>query len=370
MGHEVYYLFGFAAVLFLLVAAMRSFALHRYRHLLDPDAPQSFRDGCARGVYAERRTEIGLIPGVHGLSQPSKVQISMETPIPIRIEAHTESMAIAVRKVVGVVDDRTLGIDDLDRRFALQFDDRLKTRAIFERTEARQSLLALADLGADFFLVSNGTMTVEIPARFVLLPRRESIRQVMAAMRTLALAAESALSITRPEISWKPGAVLATEPEPLDPWPASRPSGRIIRSPVFLATFFIAMILGFLIVGSFWDFNGRVPWEARLLTVTSRLPHVALLAGIGALVAALFVPRRPLLWAFQVSWPLVAHAALVGVVYFALRASGVPELQQALGQELEMIPAGFGTAAAAAGVGLGSGFAGAVLGKRLSRMSS
>jgi hypothetical protein len=105
------------------------------------------------------------------------------------------------------------------------------------------------------------------------------------------------------------------------------------------------------------------------MTVTSRLPNVALLAGAWGLLAALLVPTRPLLWAFQVSWPLVVHAGIVGVVYVLLRASGIPEIQQALGQELEMIPAGLGTAAAAAAAALGSGFAGAILGRRLSRMS-
>ncbi len=329
MGREVYFILGLAAVLLLLVAAMRSYFLGRYRALIDPDAPNSFQDCCIRGIYLERRTEIGLIPPVQGISQPSKVQISMETTVPIRIEAHRES------------------------GFAFQLDDRPRTHAILARPEARESLLALADLGADFILVTNGTLTVEMPAPFVLLPRRDRIRSVMAAMSAFALAAESVLSVGNPDASWRPAG------DPLETRPAASPSGRLITSPVSLATFFVAMSLGFFIVGSFWDFNGAVPWETRLMNVTSRLPHVALLAGAWALLAALLVPARPFLWAFQVSWPLVAHAVIVGIVY----------VQQALGQDLEMIPAGLGTAAAAAGAALGSGFAGAVLGTRLSRMS-
>ena len=185
--------------------------------------------------------------------------------------------------------------------------------------------------------------------------------EVLAAMRTFLSAAESALSIPPPTIS-------TPESEPLNPWPASQSSGSTITSPLLIGTFFVAIGLAIWIVGSFWDFNGRVPWQSRLDLVTARLPYVALLAGAWALLVTLFVPKRPLLWAFQVSWPLVLHAALVGGVYLAIRASRVPELQQALGAELAMIPAGLGTAAAAAGVGLGGGFAGAILGKRLSSM--
>jgi len=370
MGREVYYIFGFAAAILFLVAAMRTYFLRRYRGLIDPDAPNTLRDGCIRGIYLERRAEIGLIPPVHGLQQPSKVQISMETTVPIRIEAYKESMAVFVRKAVGVTGDRKLGIEDLDRRFALQFDDRSRTLSILNRPEARESFLSLADHGVDFILLTNGTLTAEVPAPFILLPRRERIRQVMADMRMFALAAESALSVPSPDASWRPAdAAPLRAPEELQTWPAASPSARLITSPVFLATFFMAMTLGFLIVGSFWDFNGTIPWQTRLLTVTSRLPHVALLAGAGGLLAALLVPARPFLWAFQVSWPLVVHAGIVGVVYALLRASGVPEVQQALGQELEMIPAGFGTAMAAAGAALGSGFAGAILGRRLSRMT-
>ena len=182
----------------------------------------------------------------------------------------------------------------------------------------------------------------------------------------------SALSVKSPDASWEPSEVTPLRDatlEPLHTWPTSRPSARLISSPVFLATFFMAMILGFFVVGSFWDFHGTVPWETRLMTVTSRLPHLALLAGACGLLAALIVPARPILWAFRVSWPLLVHAGIVGVVYVLLRASGVSEVQQALGAELEMIPAGLGTAAAAAGAALGSGFAGAALGARLSRMS-
>jgi len=372
MGREAYFILGFAAIVLFLVAAMRSYFLRRYRALIDPDAPNSLDDGCIRGIYMERRTEIGLVPPVHGISQPSKVQIAMETTVPVRIEAYRESMAIAVRKVAGVVGDRKLGIEDLDRRFALQFDDRPRTLSILQRAEARESLHALADLGADFVLLTSGTLTVEVPAPFVLLPRRDRIRSVMAAMRMLALVAESALSVKSPDASWEPSEVTPLRDatlEPLHTWPTSRPSARLISSPVFLATFFMAMILGFFVVGSFWDFHGTVPWETRLMTVTSRLPHLALLAGACGLLAALIVPARPILWAFRVSWPLLVHAGIVGVVYVLLRASGVSEVQQALGAELEMIPAGLGTAAAAAGAALGSGFAGAALGARLSRMS-
>src|SRR5258706_16318783 len=109
MGREAYFILGFAAIVLFLVAAMRSYFLRRYRALIDPDAPNSLDDGCIRGIYMERRTEIGLVPPVHGISQPSKVQIAMETTVPVRIEAYRESMAIAVRKVAGGGGGRELG---------------------------------------------------------------------------------------------------------------------------------------------------------------------------------------------------------------------------------------------------------------------
>jgi len=362
MGQGLFFLLGAMAIVLLLVVAMRKVSLHRYAYLLDPDAPQVLSDAVIRGLHADRNTQIGLIASNPSMHVPSKVQITLGTSLPIRIQARPESMAVAVRKVVGVVEDRVIGDDELDRRFALAFDDRKATRAIADRFEARQSLVALADLGADSILLSNGLLTVELPAPFVVLPRRERIRQVLAAMRTFLSSAESALSLERPAPSW--------EPTPVDPWPASRPSSHSITGPVFLATFIVGMAIAIWIVGSFWDFNGRVPWQVRLDRVVDRLPLIAVLSGVAGLIATMFVPRKPLLWAFQVSWPLVAHAALVGALYFVLRGSGVPELEQALGQELEMIPAGFGTAAAAAGMGFGGGVAGAVLGKRLSRMAS
>ena len=361
MGSEVYVLFVVAAALSLFLAATRVLALRRYRDLLDPHAPQASSGGSVRGVRADRRTQIGLIGPARGVRQYPKVQITIETSVPLRIEAYSQSLAIVARKVLGVVEDRSLGLEDLDRRFALQFDDRARTRAILERPEAGGSLLALADLGAEFVLLTNGTLTVEIPVKFVIFPSRDRIQSVLETMFTFASSGESALGTPRPAAPSGD-----TELAPLESWPAAQPSGSVISWPIHLATLFIAMTLAIWILGSFWDFNGRVPWRTRLLTVSERLPGVALLAGAGALLAALLLPKRPLRLAFQVSWPLVFHAGLVGLVYVVLRMSGVPELREALGKELEMIPEGLKTAGAAAGVALGSGFAGAIVGKRLS----
>src|SRR5258705_1673471 len=340
MQQTMYWLFGFAIAVLFLVAASRYIALRRYASLVDPDAMR-FRDGTVRGIYSGRKIDIGLVPSDLGIPKPAKVQLSIECATPIRIEARPKSLATLFRRAVGIYGDRETGIDALDRRFLIQCDGRTRTETAVARIEAQQSLLTLADLGADLVLLTNGRLTVEMPMTFILPPRAERVRQALSAMHTLASATESALSVPSPDATTA-GCIVATpvavDPVASDLWSASRASGATIASPVSLATFFIAMTIGFLILSSFWDFNGRVPWEARLALVQDRLPVVALLACAGGFLSAFLVSRGPLFWAFQVSWPLVIHAMLVGALYLVLRESGVPEIVQALHVELRAIP--------------------------------
>jgi hypothetical protein len=139
--------------------------------------------------------------------------------------------------------------------------------------------------------------------------------------------------------------------------------------PARIAVFFLAMGSAFLIVGSLWNFNGRIPSATRLALVEARLPTLALLATAGGFVSTLVARRRPALWALELSWPLIVHAMIAGAIYLVLRQSGVPEIREALGGELEAIPAGTRTAALAAAIGFGGGFVGALVAQRFDRHS-
>ncbi len=345
---------GIAASLAFLVAAVRFFAFRGYASLLD--APQDTRGGRIHGTHSGRSADIGFVSSDRGSHKPGKVQLSLACTAPLRVEAYRTSLAVSLRTAIGILSDRKTGIEDLDRRFAFQFDDRSKMEALLGRPEVQQGFHALADLGADFILLTNGHLTIEIPMTFVLPPGRGRVSEALATMHTLASATESAL----------PAAAPAPSSDLEDLWPASPTSSASVSAPTSFGVLFVAILIGVLVVGSFWDFSGRIPWQTRLDAVNARLPLVAVISGVTALFAAFLVPRKPVMWGVLVSFPLLAHAALAWVLYLVLRSVDAPEVQNAFTRELEFLPAGVKTATIAAAACLGSSLAGVFLGSRLS----
>src|SRR6185436_6828927 len=140
------------------------------------------------GAYSGRSADIGFVSSDRSSHKPAKVQLSLACTAPLRVEAYRTSLAVSLRTAIGILGDRKTGIEDLDRRFAFQFDDRPKMEALLGRPEAQQSFHALADLGADFILLTNGHLTIEIPMTFVVPPGRGRVSEALATMHTLASA--------------------------------------------------------------------------------------------------------------------------------------------------------------------------------------
>jgi len=261
-GTRSLFILGFAAIVLFLVAAMRSYFLRRYRALIDPDAPNSLDDGCIRGIYMERRTEIGLIPPVQGISQPSKVQIAMETTVPVGSRRTGNPWPFAVRKVAGVVGDRKLGIEDLDRRSRSSSTIGLGPSRSSSDPRRGKASTRLADLGADFVLLTSGNADRR-SARAILLLRGAT--GYAASWRPCACSPSWRSRRSRSRAPTLPGNRAEVTPlrdatlEPLHTWPTSRPSARIIflaRLPRDLLHGDDSWVLrGRLVL----DFNGTVP---------------------------------------------------------------------------------------------------------------
>jgi hypothetical protein len=337
VNREAYVLFGLVTAIGFLVAGLRSSALRRYRRLLDPR--ESSGGATPRATFAGRRVDVGFL--------------SVECATPVRLEAHARSLATAARTALGIYRGQSTGIDELDHRYLFLFLEPEAKEAL-GRDAVRKALLTLADRGVDHVLLTNGWLTAEMPMTFVLPPGRGRVQEVLVAMNAVAASTESR-SEPRP-----PGDIIADEPA----WPARRASDAAVMGPARIAVFFLAMGFSFLIVGSLWNFNGRIPSATRLAMVEARLPTLALLATAGGFVSSLIAPRRPALWALELSWPLIIHAMIAGAIYLVLRYSGVPEIREALGRELEAIPAGTRTAAFAAAIGFGGGLVGALVARR------
>jgi hypothetical protein len=356
VNREAYVLFGLVTAIGFLVAGVRSSALRRYRRLLD--RPASSGGGTAPATFAGRRAHVGFLSANYGTHQPAGVLIAVECATAVRLEAHARSLATAARTALGIYRAQSTGIDELDRRYLfLSLEPEVK--AALGRDAVRKALLTLADRGVDHVLLTNGWLTAEMPMTFVLPPSRGRVKDALAAMSAVASSIEP---MSRPRAS---SDVVTEEPA----WPAPRASDAAVVGPARVAAFFLAMSFAFFIVGSLWNFNGRIPSATRLAMVEARLPTLALLATAGGFVSSLVAPRRPALWALDLSWPLLVHAMIAGAIYLVLRLSGVPEIREALGRELEAIPAGTRTAALAAAIGFGGGLAGALVGGRFNRNS-
>jgi hypothetical protein len=366
IDREMYVVLGVAAGVFFLVAGMRAFSLRRYGPLFDRSSRQGSR---ITGLYSGRGAEIALLSGNHSTSDPAALRISLECAAPLEVDAVRESLATALRKTLGIQPDRKTGVENLDRLFAFQFYDRRKMEDCVGRLEVRESFVALADLGARSVRLRDARVTVEVPTRFIVPPGVERLRQILAAMLTLGSAMESALSAEMRGSALTSDQAVASgsdEAETETRAPKSRPDGMAIAGPVLAGVLFVAMLTAFLIVGSFWDFDGKVPWRARLAIVNARFPIVAVLTGLSGFLAALLAPRRPMLWSFLLSWPLILHGVLAWILYIVLRGSGIPDIGKELSDQGEFVRAALTAATAAPAVALGSGFLGAVLGARVS----
>jgi hypothetical protein len=356
VGREVYVLFGLVTVIGFLVAGLRSSALRRYRSLLDPR--ESPGGATPRATFAGRRADVGFLSANYGAHQPAKVLVAVECATPVRLEAHARSLATAARTALGIYRGQSAGIDELDGRF-LFLSLEPEAKETVGRDAVQKALLTLADRGVDHVLLTNGWLTAEMPMTFVLPPGRGRVQDALAAMSAVASSVDSK---SKPPAS---GDVVTDEPA----WPVRRASDAAVVGPARIASFFLAMSFAFFIVGSLWNFNGRIPSATRIAMVEARLPTLVLLATVGGFISSLVAPRRPALWALELSWPLLVHAMIAGAIYLVLRQSGVPEIRDALGSELAAIPAGTRTAALAAAVGFGGGFVGALVARRFDRNS-
>ena len=356
MDREAYVLFGLVTAVGFLVAGVRSSALRRYRRLLD--RPAHSGDGTPKAIFAGRRADVGFLSASYGTHQPAGVLIAVECATPVRLEAHARSLATAARSALGIYRAQSTGIDELDRRY-LFLSLEPEAKAALGRDPVRKALLTLADRGVERVLLTNGWLTAEMPMTFVLPPSRGRVQDALVAMSAVA---SSVASTSEPDPRTLDGNA-SEEPA----WPAPRASDAAVVGPARVAAFFLAMSFAFFIVGPLWNFNGRIPSATRLAMVEARLPTLALLATAGGFVSSLVAPRRPALWALELSWPLLVHAMIAGAIYFLLRLSGVPEIREALGGELEAIPSGTRTAAFAAAIGFGGGLAGALVARRFNR---
>jgi hypothetical protein len=358
VDREAYVLFGLVTAIGFLVAGLRSSALRRYRRLLD--RREVAGGGTPRATFAGRRADVGFLTASYGTHQPAKVQVALQCATAVRLEAHARSLATAARTALGIYRGQSTGIDELDRRY-LFLSLEPEGKAALARDPVRKALLTLADRGVDHVLLTNGWLTVEMPMTFVLPPARGRVQDALVAMSAMASGVGSTLE---PDARTLDGNV----PEG-PPWPAPRASDAAVVGPARMAALFLALSFAFFIVGPLWNFNGRIPSATRLAMVEARLPTLALLATVGGFVSSLVAPRRPALWALELSWPLIVHAVIAGAIYLVLRLSGVPEIREALGRELEAIPAGTRTAAFAAALGFGGGFGGALVAQRFNRNS-
>lgn len=356
MGREAYVLFGLVTAIGFLVAGLRSSALRRYRSLLD--RRESNGGATPRVTFAGRGADVGFLSADYGMHQPAKVMVAVECATPVRLEAHARSLATAARTALGVYRGQSTGIDELDSRF-LFLSLEPEAKEALGRDAVRKAFLTLADKGVDHLLLTNGWLTAEMPMTFFVPPAGGDVQDALVAMSAVASSAEST-SEPRPS-----GDIVTGQPA----WPARRASDAAVVGPARIGAFFLAMSFAFFIVGSLWNFNGRIASATRLAMVEARLPTLALLATAGGFVSSLVAPRRPALWALELSWPLIVHAMIAGAIYLVLRQSGVPEIREALSRELEAIPAGTRTAVLAAGIGFGGGLVGALVAQRFNRNS-
>jgi len=350
-----YVLFGLVTAIGFLVAGVRSMALRRYRRLLDR---RQSGGGTPPATFAGRRADVGFVSANYGTHQPAGVMIAVECAAPVRLEAHARSLATAARTALGIYRAQSTGMDELDRRY-LFLSLEPEAKMALGRDSVRKALITLAERGVDHVLLTNGWLTAEMPMTFVLPPSRGRVQDALVAMSAVASGVEST---SGPRAS---SDVVTEEPA----WPAPRVSDAAVVGPARMAALFLALSFAFFIVGSLWNFNGRIPSAIRLAMAEARLPTLALLATAGGFVSSLVAPRRPALWALDLSWPLIVHAMIAGAIYLLLRQSGVPEVREALGGELEAIPSGTRTAAFAAAIGFGGGFAGALVARRFNRNS-
>ena len=351
MDREAFVLFGLVAAIGLLVAALRSIALRSYRGLLDRGA-RTEGSAATRGTLGGRRVEIGFTPGDLGARQPTKALVGMECATPVRLEARARSLATWTRTALGIYRETATGIDDLDRRFVFLFLEP-DAKKLLTQGSVRGALTTLADRGADHVLLTNGWLTAELPMNFGVPPSSERVRETLAAMTQLSAAAG-----------------VGSHQDAVGPaWPAARSTNAGILAPARMAAFFIAMGLAIFIVGPLWNFDGRIPSATKLSLVEARLPALAMVATLGGFLLAFVAPRRPALWALDLSWPLIVHAMIAAVIYALLLVSGIPEIREALGRELEAIPSGTRIAAFAAAIGFGGGLVGALVAGRFDRSS-
>lgn len=343
----VFYSVAIPAVLFFALATARAFAIRAYRSLLDTNGPAQFSDAEVQGKASGRRTGVGFAPTDYR-NRPSFVQIWTACAAPLRMDARRESLATRVRELAGVLRDRETGVDELDRRFSFDFDDPDRMRSLAARVEFRTAMLELADLGVDLVRLEAGVLIARKRATWIVPVGRDRAAAILATLGTLARTMESALGATATEL----------EPPPSGAGPRPLVAGGIV---------FLSLAIGVRLVGGFWEAGGWLVWThpARWALVAERLPHTALLACAGALVAALLARWNTLGLSLRIGWTVVLNAVLVWAVYAVARSVSIPGLAEQLESNREFVRGALTSATATAGAIVGCGLLGGILGARL-----
>jgi hypothetical protein len=358
-GTETYYVFAIPAVLFFALAAIRISALRRYRRLMDLHEPARFSDSEVRGLFGGRRSGVGYAPSDFR-QRPSFVQAWVACGSSLRMSARQVSAATRLRRVFGVIPDQKAGVDELDRRFYFDTDDPARLRTAASRIEFVMALGSLADAGVDLVRLDGGVVAAQKRATWIVPIGADRVRGILESLGTLARAMEAAA----------PGeaAIAGGTEAPLEPPPTISDPGRL----VFGGVVFLALLIGAMILGAFWEPNGWLIWTRpeRWALVRERIPAAALIAFAGGVAAATLSRWSALRIAVLIGLPVVLNALLIWGVYLVARTAHLPGLAEELASHRDVIRDLLATVTSATGAVFGGGLLGALVGSRFRALPS
>lgn len=352
-GTEIYYVFAIPAALFFALAAIRISALRRYRRLLDLHEPARFSDSEVRGLFGGRRSGVGYAPSDFR-QRPSFVQAWVACASSIRMSARQVSAATRLRRLFGVIPDQKTGVDELDRRFYFDTDDPARLRAAASRIEFVMALDSLADAGVDLVRLDGGVAAAQKRATWIVPIGSDQVRKILDSLGTLAATMEA---VAPGEARLPDGAET-----PLEPPPTTSGPGRL----VFGGIVFLALLIGAMILGAFWEPSGWLIWTRpeRWALVRERIPATAMIAFAGGVAAATLSRWSALRIAVLISLPVLLNALLVWGVFLVARTAHLPGLAEELASHRDVIQDLLATVTSSAGAVLGGSGLGALIGSR------
>jgi hypothetical protein len=249
---------------------------------------------------------------------------------------------------------------ELDRRFYFDTDDPGRLRTAASRIEFVMALGSLADAGVDLVRLDGGVVAAQKRATWIVPIGADRVRGILESLGTLARAME--------EVAPVEAALTGGMETALQPPPATSGPGRV----VFGGVVFLALLIGAMILGAFWEPSGWLIWTRpeRWVLVRERIPAAAMIAFAGGVVSAVLSHWGALRIAVLISLPVLLNALLIWGAFLVARTAHLPGLAEELASQGDVIRDLLATVTNAAGAVSGGALLGGLMGSRFRALPS